>query len=352
MEGFSVNVLEATCLGVSIALSGLSFYLYKKGRTTVDKLDNAPQFITDKSLKAILKQTPGARLEYVIIEGAVEPAGRPLMSQYNRDAVGVLRTFMVKDHRLLWNGISRSWIDDERIVHKNIDAVPFLLVGLDKTEVRVKSPLQASGLNMEITHERFHQASHSLFDIMVQYLSGEKPRGQLEIEKMLRVGTNLTGIGELTLDTDGILTLQPPSNGSQYFLSTADFKTLRGENEILAFWWKVLGITSALAGAAVLFWVGLRYYRQLKLRWEQEQESREFNRQLAEDLRLHTNVTGPDDHQDTANLCVICLNQPRNCVLLDCGHMCCCYTCYQALPQRKCPICRQNIVRVLPLYQV
>uniref|UniRef100_A0A3Q0R7R3 RING-type E3 ubiquitin transferase n=1 Tax=Amphilophus citrinellus TaxID=61819 RepID=A0A3Q0R7R3_AMPCI len=324
MEGFSVNVLEATCLGVSIALSGLSFYLYKKGRTTVDKLD------VNKSLKAILKHTPGARLEYVVIEGAVEPAGRPLMSQYNRDAVGVLRTFMVKDHRLLWNGISRSWIDDERIVHKNIDAVPFLLVGLDKTEVRVKSPLQASGLNMEITHERFHQASHSLFDIMVQYLSGEKPRGQLEIEKMLRVS-----IGELTLDTDGILTLQPPSNGSQYFLSTADFKTLRGENEILAFWWKVLGITSALAGAAVLFWVGLRYYRQLKLRWE-----------------LHTNVTGPDDHQDTANLCVICLNQPRNCVLLDCGHMCCCYTCYQALPQRKCPICRQNIVRVLPLYQV
>lgn len=167
-----------------------------------------------------------------------------------------------------------------------------------------------------------------------------------------QVGTHLTCIGELNLETDGFLSLRPPSNGSQYFLSTADFQTLRGENEDMAIWWKLLAITSALAGAAALFWVGSRYYSHLKRRREQEEETREFNRQLAELSRQQTDVTGPDDRQGTENMCVICLSQPRNCVLLECGHSCCCHTCYQALPQRRCPICRQNIVRVLPLYQV
>lgn len=44
MEGFSVTTLEAACLGVSAAVSVLSFYLYKKSRTTVDKLDVSCEF--------------------------------------------------------------------------------------------------------------------------------------------------------------------------------------------------------------------------------------------------------------------------------------------------------------------
>uniref|UniRef100_A0A669BNP3 RING-type domain-containing protein n=1 Tax=Oreochromis niloticus TaxID=8128 RepID=A0A669BNP3_ORENI len=82
-----------------------------------------------------------------------------------------------------------------------------------------------------------------------------------------------------------------------------------------------------------------------------EQERKEFNRLLAEAARQQNNVPGQDNLQGVA-MCVICLNQPCICVLLDCGHVCCCHTCYQALPQQYCPICRQRIVRVLPLYQV
>uniref|UniRef100_A0A669ERL5 RING-type domain-containing protein n=1 Tax=Oreochromis niloticus TaxID=8128 RepID=A0A669ERL5_ORENI len=78
---------------------------------------------------------------------------------------------------------------------------------------------------------------------------------------------------------------------------------------------------------------------------------KEFNRLLAEAARQQNNVPGQDNLQGVA-MCVICLNQPCICVLLDCGHVCCCHTCYQALPQQYCPICRQRIVRVLPLYQV
>lgn len=177
------------------------------------------------------------------------------------------------------------------------------------------------------------------------------------IPLFLQVGTSLTGVGELILDTDGTLNLRPPSNGSQYFLSIVDFDTLRGEQESTAMWWKALAIASALAGAAVLLWVGRRYYYQLKVRWEQEQERREFERLQTEALRVRASVMGTEapndrDEEHVENACVICLIRPRNCILLDCGHVCCCHSCYQALPHRHCPICRQDIRRVVPIYHV
>lgn len=173
------------------------------------------------------------------------------------------------------------------------------------------------------------------------------------VSLFLQAGTALTGVGEVVLDIDGSLNLRPPSDGSEYFLSLVDFDTLRGELNSTAFWWKVLAVTSALAGTAVLLWVARRYHHQLRVRREQEQERRDFERLLAEAQRMGGSDTPSDrDEECVENACVICLSQPRNCVLLNCGHVCCCYNCYQALPQRQCPICRQIISRVLPIYNV
>lgn len=77
--------------------------------------------------------------------------------------------------------------DSERIVHKRVNTAPFVLVGADETAVNVLCPLQASGEHMEVTHEKFHQVNYGLGDIVGQYLSGEKLKGQLETEKMLKV---------------------------------------------------------------------------------------------------------------------------------------------------------------------
>ncbi|KAM7400745.1 hypothetical protein PAMA_005098 [Pampus argenteus] len=354
MDGFTVKASEAVCLGASFALSGICYYLYRKSRKTVDKLDDAPHLKIDEKLKDVLRVTPGVCLQYAVIEGAVQPVGESLNSHFQKETVGVLQKFSLREHRLVWNGISRTWTDSERLLHQRVNSVPFVLVGADETPIRVMCPLQASGVQMELTHEKFYQVNYGLGDIVGQFFSGEKVKGQLETEEMLKVGTTLTGVGELVLDTDGTLKLQAPSNGSQYFLSNTDFDTLRGEQENTAVTWKMLAIVFTLAGAAVLLWVGRRYYRQRKLHWEQEQERREFERLQTEALRNRNGAGGLEDPEEhIENTCLICLSQPRNCILLDCGHICCCYSCYQALPQnpqRLCPICRQTISRVLPLY--
>ncbi|KAL3055080.1 hypothetical protein OYC64_017897 [Pagothenia borchgrevinki] len=357
MEEFPVKVSEAVCLGASLALSGICYCLYKKSRTTLDKLEGAPHFTIDGKLKDILKVTPGACLQYAVIEGAVQPVGEPLTSSFQKEKLGVLQKILLREHRLLWNSLSRTWTDSERVLHQRMTAVPFVLVGSDDTAVRVLCPLQASGVHMETTHEKFHQVNYGFSDIIGQYLSGEKLKGQLETEEMLKVGATLTGVGELILDTDGTVNLRPPSNGSEYFLSITDFDTLLGEQESTAGWWKGLAIASAVVGAGVLLWLGRRYYIQLKVHWEREKERRDFDRLRAENPRARAPVAGheaieDEEEEHLENACVICLIQPRNCILLECGHVCCCYSCYQALPQPRCPICRQSISRVVPLYHV
>ncbi|XP_010886801.1 mitochondrial ubiquitin ligase activator of nfkb 1-A [Esox lucius] len=358
MEEFPLRTVEGLCLGTSLAVSGLFFYIYRKKRKSVDKLNEAPQFTLDGKLAELLNVTPGKCLQYAVIEGAVHPVGEPLRSQFQEGNVGVMQKLMLREHKLVWNNLARTWTDSERVLHQRVNAVPFNLVGSDKACVRVLCPLEASGLEMEIIHEKFHQATYGFSDIIGQYLSGEKPKGQLETEEMLKVGATVTGVGELILDTDRVLKLRPPADGSEYFLSTTDFDTLRLEQESQAAVWRVLASVFALAGAAVLLWVGRRYYRSLRVRWDQERLRREYESLVAGGTVPETgSATGAtaegSGEQETAleNACVICLTQARSCVLLDCGHVCCCYSCYQALPQPTCPICRQTINRVVPLFQ-
>jgi len=200
MDGFPVKVTEAACLGASLALSGICYYLYRKSRTTLDKLDvsciscvikimlhhsillyweewhylqnhvnnplcshtawhplcvdngvcttlcalccqDAPHFTIDGKLKDILKVTPGACLQYAVVEGkpvslflkppktefifstvrvsyslpcvhtvgVVRPAGEPLTSHFQKEFVGVLQKFLLREHRLVWNSLSRTW---------------------------------------------------------------------------------------------------------------------------------------------------------------------------------------------------------------------------------------------------
>ncbi|KAG9343172.1 hypothetical protein JZ751_014149 [Albula glossodonta] len=343
MDDFPISTIEAVCLGTSVALSGIFFYIYRKKRRTVDKLNEAPRLPLDEKLTDILNSTPGKCLQYVVIEGAVQPVGEPLRSQFQEGTVGVVQKLVLKEHKLVWNSLARAWTDSERVLHERISSVPFNLVGTKKAAVRVLCPLEASGLDPEIVHEKFHQVSYGFTDIIGQYLSGEKPKGQLETEEMVKVGATLTGVGELILDTDRILKLRPPTNGSTFFLTPTDYDTMRSEQESQATVWQVLASLCALAGVAVMLWAARRYYHHLQARRERDRLRREFKRMAA----------GGDDEEAEvpANACIICMSEPRNCALLDCGHVCCCFSCFQALPHPTCPVCRQPIKRVVPLYQ-
>ena len=54
--------------------------------------------------------------------------------------------------------------------------------------------------------------------------------------------------------------------------------------------------------------------------------------------------------EDERNTCVMCMSEPRDCVLVDCGHICVCITCARGLIPHQCLICRKRILQVIPVY--
>ena len=48
-------------------------------------------------------------------------------------------------------------------------------------------------------------------------------------------------------------------------------------------------------------------------------------------------------------LCVVCMDAPKNRVVLPCMHMCVCEACAQLLRDR-CPVCRGPIERIAQLF--
>uniref|UniRef100_A0A669Q1H9 RING-type E3 ubiquitin transferase n=1 Tax=Phasianus colchicus TaxID=9054 RepID=A0A669Q1H9_PHACC len=285
----------------------------------------APKLQVDDSLTALVSAADGRCLPYVALEGIVLPAKAALSSHYHGGMQGVIQKLLLKEHRLIWNRTSGP---------EQVYTVPFLLASPDAeavTQVSVESPLRAVCLPLEMVYERFQQPAHGFRDLLGHYLSGEKPKGILETEEMLRVGAGLTGIGELALHPDGSLHLQPPAREGEYFLCLGDWQTVLAELESARGFWKGAAMLCAMVGLAVLLHTLCRAIRHKHQDKEPEVEE--------------------DSDEGLEDSCVVCLSRPRECVLLGCGHICCCFRCFQALPTRLCPICRGPIDRVVPLYQ-
>lgn len=67
------------------------------------------------------------------------------------------------------------------------------------------------------------------------------------------------------------------------------------------------------------------------------------------DTRTRTSTSCFDPISGEADLCKICMESIIDCVLLDCGHMVSCIKCGKQLAE--CPICRQNVVRVVRVFK-
>ncbi|CAJ0964805.1 unnamed protein product [Ranitomeya imitator] len=275
----------------------------------------------------------------VSITGRVVAAGTPLCSQNHPHLLAVIQKNQMVEHRLFWNSLTKSWSEYARVLFTTVRSVPFHLHPLEDGDgsVLVCDPLTASGLTLETVYERFHSASLSLCELLGHYLSGEKPTGLLETEEILPVGAVLTGLGKLVLSKDGVIALQPPEKGCEYFLSLWGYEDILHEQESIACLWREGAL---LCGALGVLLLCIAFYRA----YQRHQEKSRRN----DDVQLDSPL--PEDESSPERLCVICISRLRNCVFLTCGHVCCCFLCYQALPNQLCPICRCPIQRVVPLY--
>uniref|UniRef100_A0A8B9NDW4 RING-type E3 ubiquitin transferase n=1 Tax=Accipiter nisus TaxID=211598 RepID=A0A8B9NDW4_9AVES len=343
------SAAQAVLLAASTALTALVYSVYRQKARVARGLEGARRVRLDGDLRAVLLEAPGRCVPYAVIEGVVRSVKETLSSQFVENCKGVVQRLTLQEHKMVWNRTTHLWNDYEKIIHQRTNTTPFDLVPQEEgtgVTVRVMKPLDAAELSLETVYEKFHPSVQSFTDVIGHYISGERPKGIQETEQMLKVGTALTGVGELVLDNTTIK-LQPPKQGMPYYLSSVDFHTLLQKQESNVRFWKLLTVIFGFATCAILFFVLRKQYRHHRERQHLKQMQDEF-RQAQERLMHEMNVEGGETLK---NACVVCLSNTKSCVFLECGHVCSCSECYQALPEpKRCPICRQAVSRVVPLY--
>uniref|UniRef100_A0A8B9ZAI1 RING-type E3 ubiquitin transferase n=1 Tax=Buteo japonicus TaxID=224669 RepID=A0A8B9ZAI1_9AVES len=251
------------------------FFKYRAGGGVAQ---GRPRVRLDGDLRAVLLEAPGRCVPYAVIEGVVRSVKETLSSQFVENCKGVVQRLTLQEHKMVWNRTTHLWNDYEKIIHQRTNTTPFDLVPQEEgtgVTVRVMKPLDAAELSLETVYEKFHPSVQSFTDVIGHYISGERPKGIQETEQMLKVGTALTGVGELVLDNTTIK-LQPPKQGMPYYLSSVDFHTLLQKQESNVRFWKILTVIFGFATCAVLFFVLRKQYRHHQERRHLKQMQDEF----------------------------------------------------------------------------
>ncbi|XP_040911947.1 mitochondrial ubiquitin ligase activator of nfkb 1-A [Toxotes jaculatrix] len=256
MSDFPVNPLVVIGIGSSFAFSGLFYHLYQEKKKELQKLKEIPFFKPDQHLVQVLKASPHKRLQYVAVEGLVLAEGEPLASQYVPRCFGVIQKTAVQEHWKYWNTLTRTWNSRAMNRKETSNCVPFSLVSpgayINDLYVKVQNPLEASGGYLERVYHKLKHAEEGFVNIVLQGLSGEKPVAMEESEELLRVGSILTGFGEVVLEGGQVMRLQAPQDGRKYILVPSDYKSFMDRHESSASMWKTLTVVTGLTGASVL----------------------------------------------------------------------------------------------------
>lgn len=247
----------------------------------------------------------------------------------------------------LWNFRT----DLKNTIQDKVQTVPFLLkrwLGKEsKTEIFVNEPTAANFLmnDLSITHDSFEPAeSGNVVSRGLDRIFGDVNKGYHETEKMLLTNTLILGIGEIAL-IDNKLQLQPPRNGQMYILTKMSRAEVIKKLEIKSFWVKFFMISTGVVGASIVLYIVHKRYKE----WKRNRTREQF-RATVQVLRAQSR-DGEEDERYAGNLCVVCLTNSREIVLLDCGHICLCADCVVILPQPlTCPVCRSPVDRYITTY--
>jgi E3 ubiquitin-protein ligase MUL1 len=315
------------------------------------------------------KISPSDSIDYAMIVGRVKTDdGAKLVSNYNKNTYGPIRLLEIKEHGTKWrNNVST---DTTRLVLRDLNNSPFSLIN-GKFQVKVEQPLNSEYIleSLEIVYTNFEPTKQSTFSKILQDLAlNERTRGIETTEKMLKEGVQLTAFGRIErFNNEFHLSSPIIRNKGQTFILTnmsrVEFinrlKSVTKSLKIVLLIFGSIGV-SVSAYCAYKF---LKEYLEKKKRAEMLEKARQERINRLKNRRRQTNRTdtsndvinssnnnGKDNEDDTREKCVICLTNPRELVLLPCGHVCLCMGCLDLMPNRNCPICRQEYRDYVPCF--
>ncbi|EDW79412.1 uncharacterized protein Dwil_GK20428 [Drosophila willistoni] len=324
---------ESLALGVDLLILGLCVREYVHCKRTAKVLKSASQYNIDGDLKGIVEKQHDKKVPYAVIRGTVTPIGVPLRSTLVPSVSGVLQIVKLHEHRVT-RGFAGFWTEHHKLLHQSTNEMPFELRN-QSYGVEIVDALSAAVLDVDMVYDNYEPSKITIFDHVFGFFSGVRQRGLQTTEEVLREGSFLTAIGELELDGQ-TLRMQPSKQGP-LFLTTATKSTLikRFEDAKSSMLFKIIlcsSISVVLVGIIV---------RKLYRKKKQEREEAKIRNRLDLERRERRARSRPHTlSQD--QLCVVCSTNPKEIILLPCGHVCMCEDCSQKI-SISCPVCRGNI---------
>ncbi|XP_033099542.1 mitochondrial ubiquitin ligase activator of NFKB 1-like [Anneissia japonica] len=329
-------IFDWIALGSGAFTSAVLYYVYRKKTTDIQRIHDAPMLTIDKDLSMLVEEAPDKTIPYAVIEGAATPVKGVIHSQNIAGITGLIQSLILKEHKTEWSKSTRMWIDSASTIKHNTKSVPFRL-SAKESHVTVDEALVATGLTLDVIHDKFEPIRSSLGDNLVNWATGEKIKGYQELEEMLPVDSFITGIGEIKM-IGGQVHLVPPCSGWTYYLwrgSKAELlRDLRSNTRV----WRIVLM---FFGSATLLWCLYLLSKWYK-KYQEEQNYREYLARVRQ--------AAGNGEETEVDVCAVCLENPRDCVILNCGHVCACQRCTDVLNPPQCPICRERISRVVPLF--
>ncbi|XP_046482868.1 mitochondrial E3 ubiquitin protein ligase 1 [Neodiprion pinetum] len=335
---------EIIALGVDGIIFGICLKQYYHCKNALTAVKGAEFYDVGTDLGKILDNTSGQKLDYVAIRGIVKPLGEPLYSVKNKDLAGVVQKLSVKEH-VVARTTTGFWSDQERTIQEVYNNVPFVLRH-GTYNVEVVDALAAEILDMDTISDHFEPSVPTFTDHLWGFFTGVRQRGLQSTEEMLRDGAIITGIGELskTVARSGGIRLQPPLNGTPYYLTSMSVTSLlrKLDDRKKTYWWLCVmfgGIGLLISGIVVR-----RYWKDR----EEERLAKELRESLAASRKeRRQRVRDKDLRED--QICVVCRSNPKEIILLPCGHVCLCEDCAEGIIT-QCPVCRTTISQKNPAY--
>lgn len=327
-------IQEGICLGVDLLLLGICFKEYYNYKKTVSNLKNAPQIPIDADLKKLLESKKDKKIPYAVIRGTVIPVGVPIRSVMSPSVTGVVQVIKLSEHRVA-RGFAGFWTEQRRIIHVSSNEMPFQLKNGDYG-VEIADGLSAEILDMDVVYDNYEPSSLSFFDHIFGFFSGVRQKGLQTTEEVLRDGSFITAVGEVELD--GKTIRMQPSSTAPLFLTTSTKSTLIKKFEEAK---SSMAVKIFVCSTITVVLVGI-IVRKIYLKKKQERDERKIKETLDNERRRRRAKTRPQN-LTPEQLCVVCSTNPKEVIMLPCGHVCICEDCSEKITV-TCPVCRTKIL--------
>lgn len=337
-------LFEAIALGIDAVAFGAAFHMFRFKKSAIKSIENVQYVEGDWRLVDQVASCPDKKLDHVVVRGKVKALSSPIRSQNAWNTFGVIQKFTTKEHLITRHNFG-FWSERERTIQEVYNAIPFAL-RCGNIDIEVADALSAHYLDLETVSDVYEPTTGSLLDHIWGFFTGVRPQGLQKTEQMVREGVLLTGIGELALSEDQTtLRLQPSQDGLPFFLTSLPLNTLSKKLESEKQTFKYLSVGLGIVGLGI---IGMMAYRWWKQHLEKKEEE-EKRLRLEKTRKERRQRARPGEEYPESQRCIVCKENPKEIVLIPCGHVCICEDCSEDIGN-LCPVCRAEIQSRNPAY--